>query len=359
MSLQDLANLVKNAYLDRAVKISENSIKDIILKKEIDARVLYLAAEEDGIPEQNKDIKQVNITKDIIIRNMFFDAEIEEKCYPTDDEIEEYYNSNIANYTKPTYRNIVQFVAKDKKNADKNLKEIQKIIKAKDLKKMLEHIRNHSLYGYTDGIIKNVFKDGKIPSIGDDLNYNKKVWVNKIGTLSNVFKNVNNEYVFFYVESEIEPQIAPISSVENEIARNLFYQKIEELTLNMLNKLYTDYGVVLHYDRLVSQLSAEDLFNATLTAQMKNSNTETIFFLNQIISEYAETEYAYEALFMKAFLTAENNSSTAIEALETLIKKYPNGNLNSTAEIILKSLKSNNFNEIDIRTLKSVIDSMK
>jgi outer membrane protein assembly factor BamD (BamD/ComL family) len=89
-------------------------------------------------------------------------------------------------------------------------------------------------------------------------------------------------------------------------------------------------------------ISPEELFNLAEESQRGFDNNSAIHIFQQIITDFPETEYAYRALFMQAFIISEEprNRDRAISLFEQLLEQYPVGDLNESAAFMLQLLKS-------------------
>jgi hypothetical protein len=350
MTLEDLSDLLRNLDLSIRVPFNTRGVRDVILRREIEARVLYLAAQEDNFPGLNHDNLHIQRVTADIIRN-HLNRSVADTLHISMEKMLEYYEYNIEKFTTPAHRNILQFVATDRRTARANRRIIAPMLKRNEHGKIVTHIREHSLNTFEDGSIKSIRRGVVVPGI--DAAYNAKIWSIKPAVLSNVFKNENDEYVFFYVHNEVDPRIDTFRQVESYINRTIRQQKIHAHFDTLLDELLVEYGVVRHYDRLTSQLTVDEMFALVAEAQERRSFFEALFYLNQIANEYPETTYAYEAHFMQAFIFANSieNAELAIIMFEDLLEKYPDHNLNETALDIIEALKNNTFYDHDIRTL--------
>jgi hypothetical protein len=358
MTLGDLGALLSNIDLRERIPFNERGIRDIILRREINSRVMRVAAGEDNIPELHQDDYLMASTRAGVIREAYFYYDIGDLSRATPEEILYYYENNMDKYTVPAYRSILQFVAKDKKTANTHRKLIAPMLKRNELGRINTHISSQSLNRFEDANLKSVFRDDIIPGLGTDAGYNKRVWSAKVGDLSPIFKNRNNEYVFFTVVREIPQRIIRLTEVEADIADLIYNRKFFENTENKKHTLMDEYGVVRHFDRLISLWTAEELFALAQEAQIAINQSEAIFFLDQIILEYPDTNYGNEASFMKAFLLSENaeNRAKAIETLVMLLEKNPSYELRKAAEGVLDALRAGTFGEIDIYILRDIYE---
>ena len=342
LTLGDIGQILRNAAANERMDINNQSIRDNVIKREIESKVLYAAAQDTKIPEKFKnrtEIQQVYLGN---VLNSWYRGEIMGKTEVTRDEILEYYAENTDKYTIPGSKNIRQFVAKDEKAAKKHHKAIARMLNRNQEDRIITLVRKESLNSDADGMLSNIYNNKIIPGLGIDETYNNKVFETKTGQLSDIFRNKDNQVVFFYVVEEIEEKVRPLAEVENSLQSIIQRRKANELFEQTKEILLVEYNVVKHLDRIVSAITPEELFTLAEQAQKKFSFGEAIFYFDQIISDYENSDHAYKAMFMKAFVTAEDlkDKAKAIDVFEELLSKYPNGDLNESAEFMLEALKS-------------------
>ena len=105
-----------------------------------------------------------------------------------------------------------------------------------------------------------------------------------------------------------------------------------------------------HYpERITLSLTAEELFNIADNAARQRNFAAAISYYDQIITHYANGSDDYRASFMKAFLVAEEvkDEAGAIELFKSFLRKYPQGELNESAQFMIDSLEGNVVLEIE------------
>lgn len=327
--------------------IEQPHVRERILKKESDSRVMYAAALDAKIPTRKKDDYQLQQVVLATTLSHWYNIEVYGKIVVSEEEVLKYYHDNIDRITIPASRNIRQFVSADEKEAKKHHKTIAGLLKKNQTEKIIELIKKESKKPEGDGILQNIYANGIIPGIGRDEVYNSKVWSTKVGTLSDIFKNSRNEIIFFYIVSETAPFIRPLAEVELSMRTNVHRQKANEYFEGLKTQLADEYKVVRQYDLLKSRITPEELFILAEDSQRRSAYTEAVNIYDQIINDFSTSEHAYRALFMKAFIIAENIGDTdkALKFFEECLTKYPNGDLNEAIEFMMESLKSGDLPE--------------
>jgi len=119
-------------------------------------------------------------------------------------------------------------------------------------------------------------------------------------------------------------------------------KKLEEV----IKELNVKHNVKKYPERLEIKLSARELFDLAEESQKKKKFNDAIMYYDQIVKNHKNNSDDYKAMFMKAFLYAEDlqNKEEAIKTFENVLKKFPNGELHESAEYMIKDLKG----EIDI-----------
>jgi len=101
-------------------------------------------------------------------------------------------------------------------------------------------------------------------------------------------------------------------------------------------------------------LTVEEYFAKSAESQKNRRYNDAIFYYDQIIKYYQNNTDDYKAMFMKAFLYAEELKQTekSIELFEQFLTQFKTGDLNDSATFMLQELKGEtnhfeNFEEIE------------
>ena len=343
MTLGEFSQILRNIAMNERLDVNSRNMSDRILNQEIESRLLYVAAREANTLEVHRNRFEIQQIKLTAILNSFYRTEVLETVVITEDEILEFYENNMHRYTVPAARNIRQFVAADERSARRHHRAIQRNLRRGREDSIIALIRQESLDSTGDGVLTNVYRNRIIPGIGIDDTYNEKVFTTEVGVLSSVFRNRNDQIVFFYVMNEVPERARPLAEVENSIINVIGRQKANELFELVRTELIAEYNVTTHFDRMVTMITPEELFTLAEEAQRRLAHAEAVNFFELVVSNFADTEHAYRAMFMTAFVTSEELRSRdrAIELFEAFLYKYPEGDLNESAEFMLEALKSN------------------
>lgn len=338
----EVGQILRNAAATERMNINDPAIRENLIKREIDSRLLYAHALSQGALEKHKnrfEIKEVKMTH--ILRH-WFNEEITNKVVVTQDEIDKYYAENTDKYTIPASRNIRQFVFENERAAKRHHKAVARHLRRNQEDRIIALLRKESVRPEGDGLLRNIYQNNIVPGLGQDETYNQKIWQLKVNELSDIFRNRNDEIVFFYVVEETPASVRPLEDVYASLHNIIRRRKANEDFETMKETLIAKYKAFPNYDLLVSRITAQQLFDLAEEAQKKFAFTEAIFYFDQIISDFKDTDDAYKAHFMKAFLTSEElkDKAKAIELFEEMLAKYPSGDLNDSAKFMLEALKT-------------------
>jgi hypothetical protein len=342
LTFADCIPILRRAQAERA-NIDEPRVRENLITEEVNALTFFAETLDMGFKNKYKDNAEVKQLITNTLANFYYQMEIVEKIVITEENVREFYDNNISRFTIPTSRTIRQFVAKNDKEAKKHHKAMRNHLRKNDENRIITLIQKNSLRTENDGIISTIYQNNIMPGSGPDEVYNNHVWRLKIGELSPIFKNRSGDIVFFYVMNEEPERHRPISEVTNNIRNTLHNNLVRAQLETRKEELNIEYGVVFHFDRLQSLITPEELFTLAVEAKRRLSFGEAISLYDVVISDYPDTQHAYHALFMKAFISAEDLRDTrnAIIFFEQLLREFPDGDLNESAESMLEALRDN------------------
>ena len=322
--------------------IGNPSVQADLIREELDKKVLTEAALDAKIYETRKDMYEFEEVRLRVILSYFNNEEINKKIIITPEELLEFYENNKDMYTVPAYRNIREFVASDEKSAKTHHTAISRMLRRRQHDRIVEYINKESLKGGNGGFLEYIYNNNLIPSLGVDVVYNQKVFATKVGQLSDIFRNVDDEIVFFYVVSEAPARVRVLSEVENSLMNIIHRRRATVLFDELKEELAEYYTVTTHFDRLVPEMTPEELFSHAELLQRMGQVNDTFFLFDAIVNDFPDSEYAYRALFMKGFVASESEETIniAISAFEDLLEMFPDGEMNESAEFLLDMLKN-------------------
>jgi len=265
------------------------------------------------------------------------------------DEIEAYYEANIADYSTPASRCIQVFWGESEKKAKSARKKFARMLKLGDETRMQKIIDKDSK-NPSQSILDNQYDNGIITGLGPDEEFSKMIWENPVGYLSPVFTNARGDILFFRTTKENPPIVKSLTEMEPRIFGILRKEKESTQQTKVTNELFEEYNLQKHTDRIRLKLSVEELFNMADDSARMRRFKDAINYYNQIIEHYPNGTDDYKASFMKAFLIAEEmkNTDLAIDLFRSFLQKYPSGDLNESAQFMIDTLEGNVELDIDM-----------
>jgi len=304
--------------------------------------VFYLDALEKGYDKNPMIAANVNqIERNMALRTVY-NILVVESIDTSDEKLQEYYNTNIKEFSTLAHRKIQTFGFDTKKIAVKMRKTIKKLIKKNKEAEIVALIAENSVYSKGDGILDHIYDNGIIPGMGKDQVYCDMVWKTKPEDLSDIFQNSKEKYVFFRILEDVVATAKPFEEEQAAIKKSLMRTLSKEKFENVKKKLETKFALVTYPDRMIVRLSAEEYFNKAEAAQKRRRFNDAIFYYDEIMKYHKNNKDDYKAMFMKGFLYAEELKDTdnAIAIFEEFLTSYPEGDLSESAQYMLSSLKN-------------------
>jgi parvulin-like peptidyl-prolyl isomerase len=293
-----------------------------------------------GYDEFLQDNHEVQMIRRNIILTELFNELVVSQAVPSPEEIAEHYQENIDSYTTRERRSVRLFLFSSNKEAKGARKEVARGIKDNDEEK-IEAVIANSLYSDNNGMIMNIYREQNLPSIEDDEKIKQVIWQAKPDELSKIERDGSGNYFFIQVLNVIPEEIQPLAQAEERISALLARERQTQLWEELQGELKEEYEVVSYPERLALMKSARELFDLAEEAMKKNRHLEAVQYYDQIIDHHHNNEDDYKALFMKAFVMAEELKRTdeAIELFRRVISDYPASDLHESAEYMIKTLE--------------------
>jgi peptidyl-prolyl cis-trans isomerase C len=341
---------IPNPYRSNILKVDELKKS---LEQRVETSVFYQAALEQGYDKKDNIIEMnEQLERNVILRSLYNKLVVDAVSID-DDILRKDYEKNLDKYSSKASRKIKIFAFNTEKTAKKYRKKIKKAYKKNDSETIETIIKENSLKPEKKGVIDHIYKNDIVPGYGKDDEFNKKIWDTPANKLSDIYKNSKDEYVFFKVIEDKPVVTKPFEDVKERIraskSKSATKDKFEEVS----KELETKYALVKYPDRMIVVLPVEEYFNKAADAQKNRRYNDAIFYYDQITKYYQNNVDDYKASFMKAFLYAEELSQKdkAIELFEQFLTQYESGDLNDSAEFMLKDLKGeaefpDEFNEM-------------
>ncbi len=319
-----------------------------LLDQELSRSLLYAEAVEQNYERYVHELPDYEQMRRFYILSKAFRQLVVDSIEIGSEETRAFYDENIDSYTTPANRKIQVLWFNDAKEAEKTLSKYKLQVRFKRDKSIQKLIEENSIRPQVD-ILDNIYNNGIITGIGPDENFCNMVWENPIGYISPVFTSTRGDILFFRILEEHPAQAQNFTEVEPRIYGILKNQmqgtKQEEVT----KALMEEFNLKQYPERITLSLSAEELFNIADNAARQRNFAAAISYYDQIITHYDNGSDDYRASFMKAFLVAEEvkDEAGAIELFKSFLKKYPEGELNESAQFMIDSLEGNVILEIE------------
>jgi len=306
---------------------------------------LAYEAEEKGYLEREILVETATqIKKNVLLRSVYNHLVVEAVVI-TDETLMNYYNENIETYSSKATRKIQIFTFTDEDLAKQILKKVEKALKKDDLEKLNTLITENSTYTNNNGIINNIYNNGIVPGFGKDAVLAQMIWADPALKLksefSEIFLNGKNEYTFFQLLEDNPSEAQPFDQVKDKIRskldKDLTRSKFDEVTA----QLKTKYNLVTYNDKMFAVLTSEEYFNLAEEAQKKRRYQDAVYYYSKVIKNHKNQKDDYKALFMTAFLYAEeiDDKDQAIQLFDQLINEFPEGDLHESARFMIMELE--------------------
>ncbi|MCB5230540.1 MAG: peptidyl-prolyl cis-trans isomerase [Candidatus Cloacimonas sp.] len=345
-ALQQFAQLDRTQPDDPEKKLSKLNelIRDNLFYYEAKQKDYFAAANVDS---EESSLREVATIKRNVVTRKLIDEAVVYPTRPTDEELLSFYEENIDKYSFKAFKGIQYFVFNSKKEATQNRKKVLNALKDNDSgeEQVLEILKT-SLFKEHTGTIPQVYKDdNEIQGVGEEPALSKAIWSTKLNELSKVGKNSKNQFFFVRVVDESEAKTYQFEELRGRIMQTIWREKQMESWNEFQEDLFKSYNLVIHNDRLSSMLTAKELFSLAEEAQKRKRYSDAIKHYNQIIDNHKNNDDDYKALFMKAFLIAEEmgEKDEALALFKQILSDYPTSDLHESAEFMIRSLEDETY----------------
>ncbi len=313
------------------------------IDNQVKLNVFYKDAIENGF-DKNETIQEiVKQIKRIVMMQTVYNILVVDAIDSSDENAQVFYNNNIEKFSTKHYRKIQTFGFTSKDTAKKMRKQVKKYYKKNNEEALKQLIEEHSEYKAKDGILDHIYKNDIIPSIGKDEVYSDMVWKTKPGKLSKIFENSKGVFVFFNILEDIIAIPTPFEEIKGKIKSTMMKDLSRQLFDQTNKELQEKYHLKKYVDKLIVILTVEEYFNKAEAAQKRRRFTDAVFYYDEIIKHYQNNIDDYKAMFMKAFLYAEELKDTdnAIKIFNEFLEKFPVDDLHESAQFMISELEGN------------------
>ena len=339
MTAKDFVKYLQTLKDDNRFRSRDNKELSNFVEKLAENRLLYHLALESGMDKEEAIAKEIDQIKRNLILRTIYNQEIVEKIDLSDEAAKKYYDEHIDEFSSKATRKIQQFVYSDEKKAKENYKKVKKLMKKGNDEEIDKIVEETTIKPGKKGVLSYIYKNDIIPGLGKDKIYSAKVWKQNPKKLSKVFQDSKGNYVFFRIlednpsKAEVFEDI--ITKVKSKMRKNLSKEMFEDMNKRLAEK----YNVEKFPDRLIVKLEPKEYFDNAEVAQKGKRYDDAIYYYDQIVKLYPDTNDAYKALFMKAFLLSEelNKKDEAVEIFQQVLD-YPEGELHDSAKFMIDEL---------------------
>jgi peptidyl-prolyl cis-trans isomerase C len=309
----------------------------------LDDKIFYLAAKKDKRHLNLDDSAEFQQRRMTIILRKAYNKLVIDSLKVSDEEAKNYYEANKNHFLKKGYRNIQVFKFDSEKIAKKALAKVSKALKKNDLATVDKVIETMSLLKDNKGIIDYVYQNNIVPGIGKDPEFSKLIWNTKVNELSKIFFDTKWKYVFVRVLEETPNKYAPFEKKKEFCKKSVLRKKSLDAFNKFKSNLEKEFHLKKYEDRLKVTLTSKELFEMATQSSKKHDYENTVRYYDQIIKTYQNGKDDYRALFMKAFTLSENlnKKEEALKTFQQFLKKFKEGELNESAEYMVKELSNN------------------
>ena len=310
------------------------------LEQELIRNLLYLEAKNQNYEEYLKDNEDYQQMKRYYMLQKAYKMLVVDSVKIDSEDTRNYYDAHIQDFTNPAYRTIRVLWFNDVEAAESARKKYTLYIAFNDTTRINNLIETKSTKPKLS-ILDHIYNNGIITGIGPDKDFCDMVWNNPVGYISPVFKTARGDIVFFEILSETPPQVKSFTEVEPSIYNILRRERQMAQQEKVTQQLYEEFHMVLHPERITLQVNADELFKMADDAAKSRNFNDAIAIYDQIIQHFPNGSDDYRASFMKAFVIAEElkDKERALQLFKDFLKKYPQGDLNESAQFMIDSLE--------------------
>lgn len=343
--LLDIYNAINR---NERMMISQSTPEEIfqhLLSKE----VYYYQLKQDGLDKElNKTTKFDRNIRNIIL-SYTYQKIVADNIEINDQMLADYYNTHKDEFAKPAYRNIELLEFDTQEDAELALDRYTLAVNNEDTEEIKNIMQSYASNDFDKRLINNIYNNGIVPGYSKDNILNTAIWSLPVNEVSDILVSKKyNKPVFFRVIHHENIEYKPLNHVEPQIEGKIRREKSNELFQSLLEDYKEEFNFVIYEDKLKAILSAEQLFELAENRAKMGKYNDTLLYYDQIIVNFANGKDDYKATFMKGFTQSEymNDKQAAIETFTKFLQKYPEGDLNADAQVMLDILTGKTTIEI-------------
>jgi hypothetical protein len=310
------------------------------LEQELIRNLLYLEAKNQNYEEYLKDNENYQQMQRYYMLQKAYKILVVDSIKIDSEDTRAYYDEHINDFTNPGYRTIRVLWFDDEKTAESVRKKYALYTAFDDTTRINKLIEKKSTKPNLS-VLDHIYNNGIITGIGPDKDFCDMVWNNPIGYISPVFKTARGDIVFFQIIAETPAQVKSFTEVEPSIYNILRRDRQMAQQEKVTRELYEEFHMVLYPERITLKVNADELFKMADDAAKSRNFNDAIAIYDQIIQHFPNGSDDYRAFFMKAFIIAEElkDEERALQLFKDFLKKYPQGDLNESAQFMIDALE--------------------
>lgn len=279
-----------------------------LLEGMLDEEAFYLAAQDMKLDE-NPDVKnQIRSAVRRVMIQSYYAREVAPYTQMTDEDMVDYYEKNLEEFTKPEESEVRQVVTATEQNAKEARR---RLLNGENWDKIVSDYCVDIPTKKRNGRIGPVQVNASIiPLVGTSLELSKMIDTLTIGTISPIVKTGKGYHVITVEQRNPETEV-PFEKVKDTIRRNYSQNFAEKVRKEKVALLREKFGVEISTNPAPlasaekegeTERPAEKLFEL---AQSSSDPLTRIKYYREIAMNYPEDEHVCEARFMIGFVYAE------------------------------------------------------
>jgi EpsD family peptidyl-prolyl cis-trans isomerase len=308
----------------------------VLAEKLMQDELAYLEAQKLDLTKRENVAKQLQEATHAILVNEYLNEFVDSKARPTDEEIQDYYESHQDQYTELETLRVQHIFSKDKEKLEELKARIEE--GGEKMTTLATKFSEDQITKADGGDLGYFNPGGYIRGVGYSKEFTDAVMVMEPGKL-NIIK-WEKGYSLVRINEKEPAKLRPLDEAREEIAARLARDKIEAVREHHFAEVQRKYDtrnfMRESYEKM--ERGPEELFNY---AQNSSDPLQRIEAFQRIVDKYPQDEYAPQAMFMIGFVYAEElqDKVRAEKTFSDLILKYPESEMAASAKWMKENLE--------------------
>jgi tetratricopeptide (TPR) repeat protein len=297
---------------------------------------------EKGYDRHPRFRKMMELARDHLLSELVVDEEVENKVQPTEEELRQAYERMKEAFRVPERVRVRHIMTRTREEAERVR---QRLLAGESWEKLAQEVSTEPMSARRGGYAGLVTPEGEVYGLGRVPEFNRQVLSLEVGEISPVFKTSKGWHVATVTE-RFPAGYRPLEEVRQTIAERILLQKVGRRKRELLDSLQTVYQASVDQEALKrymrSVMTVEELLQEARSA--RDAQTKIADY-EEILRRDPKDPAAPEALFMIGYLYAEElrDTARAKEALERVLKEYPESEVASSARWLLENMGRGEF----------------